>query len=171
MCEPAVLHHVAGHHEAFGRSFAHHEHHGYGTKRSGRAFVCTARHARVRRCQCGRARNTAEPEILFEVSRGKSSMPAPDADSAVIQLRIRRKNRPWMCTMKHFSSALFALRSHSAAKRPSIPASNTLHMSKQQVTDAFEQAGDSGKFPRRSTHAAGVCRCLSISLPIKEMLL
>lgn len=42
-------------HEAFGRSFAHHEHHGYGTKRSGRAFVCTARHARVRRCQCGRA--------------------------------------------------------------------------------------------------------------------
>lgn len=31
------------------------------------------------------------------------------------------KNRLWMCTMKHFSSALFALRSHSAAKRPSIP--------------------------------------------------
>ena len=55
VCEPAVLHHVAGHHEAFGRSFAHHEHHGYGTKRSGRAFVCTARHARVRRRQCGRA--------------------------------------------------------------------------------------------------------------------
>lgn len=61
----------------------------------------------------------AEPEILFEVSRG-SFMPAPNVDSAVIQLRIR-KDRPWMCTMKHFSSALFALRSHSAAKRPSIP--------------------------------------------------
>ena len=32
----------------------------------------------------------AEPEILFEVSRG-SFMPAPNVDSAVIQLRIRKK--------------------------------------------------------------------------------
>ena len=31
------------------------------------------------------------------------------------------KNRLWMCSMRHFSSALFAPRSHSAAKRPSIP--------------------------------------------------
>lgn len=31
------------------------------------------------------------------------------------------KNRLWMCTMKHFSSASFAPRLHSAAKRPSIP--------------------------------------------------
>ena len=131
MCEPAVLHHVAGHHEAFGKSFAHHEHHGYGTKRSGRAFVCTARHARVRRCQCG-----AEPEILFEVSRG-SFMPAPNVDSAVIQLRIRKEP-----PVDVHDEALFfrVIRAAFAQRRKTAvnSISNTLHMSKQQVTDAFE---------------------------------
>lgn len=81
----------------------------------------------------------AEPEILFEVSRG-SFMPAPNVDSAVIQLRIRKEP-----PVDVHDEALFfrVIRAAFAQRRKTAvnSISNTLHMSKQQVTDAFEQAG------------------------------
>ena len=81
----------------------------------------------------------AEPEILFEVSRG-SFMPAPNVDSAVIQLRIRKEP-----PVDVNDEALFfrVIRAAFAQRRKTAvnSISNTLHMSKQQVTDAFEQAG------------------------------
>ena len=81
----------------------------------------------------------AEPKILFEVSRG-SFMPAPNVDSAVIQLRIRKEP-----PVDVHDEALFfrVIRAAFAQRRKTAvnSISNTLHMSKQQVTDAFEQAG------------------------------
>ena len=81
----------------------------------------------------------AEPEILFEVSRG-SFMPAPNVDSAVIQLRIRKEP-----PVDVHDEVLFfrVIRAAFAQRRKTAvnSISNTLHMSKQQVTDAFEQAG------------------------------
>ena len=81
----------------------------------------------------------AEPEILFEVSRG-SFMPAPNVDSAVIQLHIRKEP-----PVDVRDEALFfrVIRAAFAQRRKTAvnSISNTLHMSKQQVTDAFEQAG------------------------------
>ncbi len=81
----------------------------------------------------------AEPEILFEVSRG-SFMPAPNVDSAVIQLRIRKEP-----PVDVYDEALFfrVIRAAFAQRRKTAvnSISNTLHMSKQQVTVAFEQAG------------------------------
>ena len=81
----------------------------------------------------------AEPEILFEVSRG-SFIPAPNVDSAVIQLRIRKEP-----PVDVHDEALFfrVIRAAFAQRRKTAvnSISNTLHMSKQQVTDAFEQAG------------------------------
>ena len=80
----------------------------------------------------------AEPKILFEVSRG-SFMPAPNVDSAVIQLRIRKEP-----PVDVHDEALFfrVIRAAFAQRRKTAvnSISNTLHLSKQQVTDAFEQA-------------------------------
>ena len=73
------------------------------------------------------------------VSRG-SFMPAPNVDSAVIQLRIRKEP-----PVDVHDEALFfrVIRAAFAQRRKTAvnSISNTLHMSKQQVTDAFEQAG------------------------------
>ena len=81
----------------------------------------------------------AEPKILFEVSRG-SFMPAPNVDSAVIRLRIRKEP-----PVDVHDEALFfrVIRAAFAQRRKTAvnSISNTLHMSKQQVTNAFEQAG------------------------------
>ena len=81
----------------------------------------------------------AEPEILFEVSRG-SFMPAPNVDSAVIQLRIRKEPPVDV----HDEALFFRVSRAAVAQRRKTAVnsiSNPLHMSKQQVTDAFEQAG------------------------------
>lgn len=81
----------------------------------------------------------AEPEILFQVSRG-SFMPAPNVDSAVIRLRIRRTppvevaNEPFFFRVVR---AAFAQRRKTAVN--SI--ANTLGRSKQAVTAAFDAAG------------------------------
>lgn len=81
----------------------------------------------------------AEPEILFQVSRG-SFMPAPNVDSAVIRLRIRKTppvevaNEPFFfCVVR----AAFAQRRKTAVN--SI--ANTLGRSKQAVAAAFDAAG------------------------------
>ena len=67
-------------------------------------------------------------------------MPAPNVDSAVIQLRIRKEP-----PVDVHDEALFfrVIRAAFAQRRKTAvnSISNTLHMSKQQVTDAFEQAG------------------------------
>ena len=69
-----------------------------------------------------------------------SFMPAPNVDSAVIQLRIRKEP-----PVDVHDEALFfrVIRAAFAQRRKTAvnSISNTLHMSKQQVTDAFEQAG------------------------------
>ena len=81
----------------------------------------------------------AEPEILFQVSRG-SFMPAPNVDSAVIRLRIRRTppvevaNEPFFFRVVR---AAFAQRRKTAVN--SI--ANTLGRSKQAVAAAFDAAG------------------------------
>ena len=170
MCEPAVLHHVAGHHEAFRRSFAHHAASRLWYKKKRQSVFCVHSPARasaalsVRPCS-----HYAEPEILFEVSRGKVFTPAPNVDSAVIQLRIRKEP-----PVDVHDEVLFfrVIRAAFAQRRKTAvnSISNTLHMSKQQVTDAFEQAGV------RQIPAPKHSRCrslplLSINLPIKEMLL
>lgn len=81
----------------------------------------------------------AEPEILFQVSRG-SFMPAPNVDSAVIRLRIRRTppvevaNEPFFFRVVR---AAFAQRRKTAVN--SI--ANTLGRSKQAVAAVFDAAG------------------------------
>ena len=84
----------------------------------------------------------AEPEILFEVSRG-SFMPAPNVDSAVIQLRIRKEP-----PVDVHDEALFFRVIRAAFAHVEAASDRRLRESR-----------GSGKFPRRSTHAAGVCRC------------
>lgn len=81
----------------------------------------------------------AEPEILFQVSRG-SFMPAPNVDSAVIRLRIRRTPPVEVADEPFFFRvvrAAFAQRRKTAAN--SI--ANTLGRSKQAVAAAFDAAG------------------------------
>ena len=81
----------------------------------------------------------AEPEILFDVSRG-SFMPAPNVDSAVIQLKIRKAPPVAVDDEKFFFrvvKAAFAQRRKTAVN--SI--SNTMGLPKQTVTKAFEDAG------------------------------
>ncbi|MBP3705523.1 MAG: 16S rRNA (adenine(1518)-N(6)/adenine(1519)-N(6))-dimethyltransferase RsmA [Clostridia bacterium] len=81
----------------------------------------------------------AEPEILFDVSRG-SFMPAPNVDSAVIRLKIRKTPAVAVSDEKLFFrvvKAAFAQRRKTAVN--SI--SNTLGMKKQAVADAFTEAG------------------------------
>lgn len=81
----------------------------------------------------------AEPEILFQVSRG-SFMPTPNVDSAVIRLRIRKTppvevaNEPFFFRVVR---AAFAQRRKTAVN--SI--ANTLGRSKQAVAAAFDAAG------------------------------
>lgn len=81
----------------------------------------------------------AEPEILFQVSRG-SFMPAPNVDSAVIQLRVL-ETPPVKVTDERFFfrivKAAFAQRRKTAVN--SI--SNTAGFSKAEVASAFEAAG------------------------------
>ena len=81
----------------------------------------------------------AEPEILFQVSRG-SFMPAPNVDSAVIRLRIRRTSPVEVADEPFFFRvvrAAFAQRRKTAVN--SI--ANTLGRSKQAVAAAFDVAG------------------------------
>ncbi len=81
----------------------------------------------------------AEPEILFQVSRG-SFMPAPNVDSAVIRLRIRRTPPVEVADEPFFFRvvrAAFAQRRKTAVN--SI--ANTLGRSKQAVAVAFDAAG------------------------------
>lgn len=81
----------------------------------------------------------AEPEILFGVRRG-SFMPAPNVDSAVIRLRIRKAPAVDIADEKFFFrvvKAAFAQRRKTAVN--SI--ANTLGKNKQAVTAAFEAAG------------------------------
>lgn len=81
----------------------------------------------------------AEPEILFDVSRG-SFMPAPNVDSAVIQLRIRKTPAVSVEDEKLFFrvvKAAFAQRRKTAVN--SI--SNTMGIPKQMISHAFETAG------------------------------
>lgn len=81
----------------------------------------------------------AEPEILFQVSRG-SFMPAPNVDSAVIRLRIRRTPPVEVADELFFFRvvrAAFAQRRKTAVN--SI--ANTLGRSKQAVAAAFDAAG------------------------------
>ena len=81
----------------------------------------------------------AEPEILFQVSRG-SFMPAPNVDSAVIRLRIRRTPPVEVADEPFFFRvvrAAFAQRRKTAVN--SI--ANTLGRSKQAVSAAFDAAG------------------------------
>lgn len=81
----------------------------------------------------------AEPEILFQVSRG-SFMPAPNVDSAVIRLRIRRTPPVEVAEEPFFFRvvrAAFAQRRKTAVN--SI--ANTLGRSKQAVAAAFDAAG------------------------------
>lgn len=81
----------------------------------------------------------AEPEILFGVSRG-SFMPAPNVDSAVIRLRIRKAPAVDIADEKFFFrvvKAAFAQRRKTAVN--SI--ANTLGKNKQAVTATFEAAG------------------------------
>ena len=81
----------------------------------------------------------AEPEILFGVSRG-SFMPAPNVDSAVIRLRIRKAPAVDIADEKFLFrvvKAAFAQRRKTAVN--SI--ANTLGKNKQAVTAAFEAAG------------------------------
>lgn len=81
----------------------------------------------------------AEPEILFGVSRG-SFMPAPNVDSAVIRLRIRKAPAVDIADEKFFFrvvKAAFAQRRKTAVN--SI--ANTLGKNKRAVTAAFEAAG------------------------------
>ena len=81
----------------------------------------------------------AEPEILFDVSRG-SFMPAPNVDSAVIRLKIRKTPAVDVKDEKLFFrlvKAAFAQRRKTAVN--SI--SNTVGLKKQVVTDAFFAAG------------------------------
>lgn len=81
----------------------------------------------------------AEPEILFQVSRG-SFMPAPNVDSAVIRLRIRRTSPVEVVDEPFFFRvvrAAFAQRRKTAVN--SI--ANTLGRSKQAVAAAFDAAG------------------------------
>ena len=81
----------------------------------------------------------AEPEILFQVSRG-SFMPAPNVDSAVIRLRIRRTPPVEVADEPFFFRvvrAAFAQRRKTAVN--SI--ANTLGRSEQAVAAAFDAAG------------------------------
>ena len=81
----------------------------------------------------------AEPEILFQVSRG-SFMPAPNVDAAVIRLRIRRTPPVEVADEPFFFRvvrAAFAQRRKTAVN--SI--ANTLGRSKQAVAAAFDAAG------------------------------
>ena len=81
----------------------------------------------------------AEPGILFQVSRG-SFMPAPNVDSAVIRLRIRRTPPVEVADEPFFFRvvrAAFAQRRKTAVN--SI--ANTLGRSKQAVAAAFDAAG------------------------------
>jgi len=81
----------------------------------------------------------AEPEILFDVSRG-SFMPAPNVDSAVIRLKIRKTPAVDVADEKLFFrlvKAAFAQRRKTAVN--SI--SNTMGLKKADVTGAFETAG------------------------------
>ena len=81
----------------------------------------------------------AEPEILFDVSRG-SFMPAPNVDSAVIRLKIRKEPAVTVADEKLFFrvvKAAFAQRRKTAVNS----VSNTLGLKKQAVTDAFVRAG------------------------------
>lgn len=81
----------------------------------------------------------AEPEILFQVSRG-SFMPAPNVDSAVIRLRIRRTPPVEVADEPFFFRvvrAAFAQRRKTAVN--SI--ANTLGRSKRAVAAAFDAAG------------------------------
>ena len=81
----------------------------------------------------------AEPEILFQVSRG-SFMPAPNVDFAVIRLRIRRTPPVEVADEPFFFRvvrAAFAQRRKTAVN--SI--ANTLGRSKQAVAAAFDAAG------------------------------
>ena len=81
----------------------------------------------------------AEPEVLFDVSRG-SFMPAPNVDSAVIQLKIRKTPAVSVRDEKLFFrvvKAAFAQRRKTAVN--SI--SNAMGIQKQRVAEAFEGAG------------------------------
>lgn len=81
----------------------------------------------------------AEPEVLFDVSRG-SFMPAPNVDSAVIRLKIRKTPAVSVRDEKLFFrvvKAAFAQRRKTAVN--SI--SNAMGIQKQRVAEAFESAG------------------------------
>ena len=81
----------------------------------------------------------AEPEILFDVSRG-SFMPAPNVDSAVIRLKIRKTPAVEVTDEKLFFrlvKAAFAQRRKTAVNS----VSNTMGLKKQSVTDAFIASG------------------------------
>ncbi len=81
----------------------------------------------------------AEPEILFGVSRG-SFMPAPNVDSAVIRLKIRKTPAVSVTEERFFFrvvKAAFAQRRKTAVNAMA----NTLGIPKPAVAAAFEAAG------------------------------
>lgn len=81
----------------------------------------------------------SEPEILFQVSRG-SFMPAPNVDSTVIRLNIRKETPTNVANEKH----LFRLIRASFSQRRktlSNPVSGALGIKKELVQSALEQVG------------------------------
>ena len=81
----------------------------------------------------------AQPEILFQVSRG-SFMPAPNVDSAVIQLKVRETPPVALKSEKGFFQlikAAFGQRRKTALNAVSAG----LGLPKAQVASAMEQAG------------------------------
>ena len=81
----------------------------------------------------------AEPEILFEVSRG-SFMPAPNVDSAVIQLRIRKES-----PVDVHDEVLFfrVIRAAFAQRRKTLvnTVSNTADIEKERIKKALNTLG------------------------------
>ena len=81
----------------------------------------------------------AEPEILFQVSRG-SFMPAPTVDSAVIRLNVRREPPVQLKSEEHFFrlvKAAFGQRRKTALNA----VSSGLAVPKAQVAEAMQRAG------------------------------
>ena len=81
----------------------------------------------------------AEPEILFQVSRG-SFMPAPNVDSTVIRLNVRPQPPVELKSEEHFFrlvKAAFGQRRKTAVNSVSAG----MGLPKAQVTAAMERAG------------------------------
>ncbi|HIS51112.1 MAG TPA: ribosomal RNA small subunit methyltransferase A, partial [Candidatus Gallacutalibacter pullistercoris] len=81
----------------------------------------------------------AEPEILFQVSRG-SFMPAPNVDSTVIRLNVRREPPVQLKSEEHFFrlvKAAFGQRRKTALNA----VSSGLAVPKAQVAEAMQRAG------------------------------